>query len=207
MPKTTSPVAGRLRRPGWTDPRLLIGVVLIAIAVTLTVSAISRADVTEPYYAARATVVPGQRITLDDLVVVNVKVSSDEYVAAGADVSEVVAARVIESGELVPASALMEADRFEGRPVAVESSRPLSEDVRPGAVVDVWVTREGEDGTPQSELVGRGLTVASVGTDGGAFAASSSDVVYVVVDADEVGSFLAAMSGDGDVAVVAGVAS
>ena len=207
MANTNNPIVGRLRRPGWTDPRLLIGIMLIAVAVALTVSAISRADVTEPFYAARGTVVPGQQVTVDDLVIVNVKVAAGEYLGADTDLAGLVASRVIEPGELVPVSALVDADSFDGRPVAVESSRPLSDEVQPGAVVDVWVTREGIDSEHFSELVGSGLTVASVGSDGGAFAAAGAEVVYVVVDSDEVGDFLSALSGDGEVAVIAGAAS
>lgn len=206
MGSTTGPVAGRLRRPGWTDPRLLIGLVLIASAVALTAWTVARADHTMPYYAARDTLVPGQAIDAGDLVVVRVKVSADEYVASATDLDGLVATRVIEPGELVPASALSPSADVSTRPVAIEASRPLSEEVVPGAVVDVWVTTHA-DGAAESRLVAQGLVVSSVGDDGGAFAATAADVVYVVVDASEVGELLTALAGDGEVAVVAGGAA
>src|SRR5690242_3396447 len=48
-----APVAARLRRPGWRDPRLLSGVALVAGAVALGSWVVSSAQHTVPVYVAR----------------------------------------------------------------------------------------------------------------------------------------------------------
>ncbi|HZJ39418.1 MAG TPA: hypothetical protein VFD20_00510, partial [Demequina sp.] len=69
-----TPVAGRLRRPGWRDPRLLAGLLLIAVAVTAVAGIVRSADTTFPYYAAADTLTPGTVLTRDDVVVVRVRI-------------------------------------------------------------------------------------------------------------------------------------
>ncbi|HEX7589611.1 MAG TPA: hypothetical protein VF362_01375, partial [Demequinaceae bacterium] len=82
MNASPGPIAGRLKRPRWSDPRLLIGVALIAIAILGTASVVARADQTEPYYAARHTLTPGTVLELSDVVVIHVAVGSGIYVPA-----------------------------------------------------------------------------------------------------------------------------
>src|SRR3954452_20167145 len=61
-----APVAARLRRPGWRDPRLLVGVVMVAASVALGSWAVQSAQTTVPVYVARDALVPGQRLEPDD---------------------------------------------------------------------------------------------------------------------------------------------
>ena len=201
MAPITAPVAGRLRRPGWTDPRLLIGLLLVAIAAVGTVRVVSGADRTEPYFAARSTLTPGTILDESNVVVVRVRIG-DGYLAADdtAPWGSVVT-RTIGEGELVPLSAVTEGADFNLRPIAVSSALPLAEGIVPGAVVDVWLTREGFLG-PESALVAEGLVVDEVDRGSGAFASGASETVYVLVPSRDVGDFLAALADEGEVAVV-----
>lgn len=198
----TGPIAGRLTRPTWRDPRLLIGIALIAISVVSVASVVRSADVTMPHYAASAVLTPGTVLTEADVVVTNVRVSQGEYLTADADPPwGQVVTRVVGPGELVPARALAEAETFSARPVAVPSSLPLGEDIERGAVVDVWLTESAEDG-PESRLVGEALVVDQVDREGGAFSVGGTETVYVVVPVAQMADFLDAIATDGEISVV-----
>ena len=200
----SSPVAGRLRRPGWKDPRLLVGIFLIAVAIVGVSAIVQGADRTVAYYAADTTLTPGTVLGEDDLAVEHVRVAEGTYLAVDAEAEPwgQVVTRVIESGELVPASALSTPDTFDGRPVAVVTTSPVAGDVQTGARVDIWVTAPDQDGNPSSSLVGEQLVVADVVREEGAFATSRAPTVYVIVPSGQIQALLEALAVDGDVSVV-----
>jgi len=202
MANRSDAVAGTVRRPSWRDPRLLAGLVLIALAVAGVVMIVDRADTTTPFYAAAHDLAPGTVLTKDDLIVVNVRVGSGEYVPQTADVVGKVLDRTVGEGELVPVAALVAPDRFAARDIAVESAMPLAEGVGVGSLVDVWVTVQAETG-PQSTLVGSGLPVTDIREAASSLGSGGGQTVYVAVPLEDVGRVLDAVSADGDVAIVA----
>lgn len=202
MVTATGAVEGRVRRPSWRDPRLLVGLVLIALAVAAVVIAIDRADVTQPFVAAARDLAPGTVVAASDLVVVHVKVGGDAYVADAEDAIGTVVSRAVGEGELLPAAALVDADAYGARTIPVKTSLPLAEAVERGAVVDLWVTVD-HDAGPQSTLVGEALAVVDVKREGGGLAGSGAQTVYVAVPTDDVARVLEAVSTDGEIAVVA----
>ncbi|WP_062524757.1 SAF domain-containing protein [Demequina rhizosphaerae] len=190
-------VAARLRPPGWRDPRLVVGVLLIVIAVVGVAAALRAADRTTPVYAAADALAPGTVLDESNLLIAHVRVG-DGYLAAPADAPfGRVLTRAVGHGELVPASAVATREDFDGRPVAVIASAPVADGVEAGAVVDVWVTPE--DGS--STRVGEALAVAAVERDEGSFGLGG-ETVYVVVRGDEVGALLDALAAAAEVAVV-----
>lgn len=196
-----TPVAGRLRRPGWRDPRLLVGLLLIAVAVTAVAGIVRSADTTFPYYAAADTLTPGTVLTTDDVVVVRVRVPDGTYVAPGEEPWGQVVTRVVGNGELMPHAALATPAEFDGRPIAVRTSLPLADGVERGSVVDVYLTRTDAD-EPRTELVASSLVVESVDHDSGSFSAGSVETVYVVVPQRDIEQFLDALAAEGDISVV-----
>ncbi len=196
-----TPVAGRLRRPGWRDPRLLVGLLLIAVAVTAVTGIVRSADTTVPYYAAKDTLTPGTMLSQDDVVVVKVRIPDGRYVAPGQEPWGQVVTRVVGDGELVPHAALADPEDFSGRPIAVRTSLPLADGVERGAVVDVYLTRTDAE-EPQTELVASSLVVESVDHDSGSFSAGSVETVYVVVPQRDIAQFLDALAAKGDISVV-----
>lgn len=195
-----APVAGRLRRPGWRDPRLLIGVLLIAISVTAVTAVVRSADETSPYYAARGTLTPGSVVTRDDVQVVHVRLAGGDYVAAGEEPWGRVVTRVVGKGELLPSGALSAAGAFDARTIAVQTSLPLAEGVDAGSIVDVYLTSD--DDAPQTRVVARGLTVESVDHDAGSFSGATMETVYVVVPKAGVEELLDALAAGGGISVV-----
>ncbi|KQY24631.1 hypothetical protein ASD16_03690 [Cellulomonas sp. Root485] len=204
-----APVAARLRRPGWRDPRLLAGVAMVAASVLLGSWAVRTAQATVPVYVTRAALVPGDRVTAADLAVVDVRLGTvdlDHYLRADQPVAgDGVAVRAVGRGELVPASAVGSAADLDLRPVSVTLTRAPSSDVVPGALVDLWFTppapKEGTEPAEPDELAG-GLTVAEVSTPSGAFGASGGSAVQVLVPSSLLPVVLTALAAEGTVDVV-----
>src|SRR3954470_7422509 len=71
-----APVAARLRRPGWRDPRLLAGIAMVAASVVLGSWAVRSAQATVPVYVTRAALVPGDHVSVDGLAVVDVRLGT-----------------------------------------------------------------------------------------------------------------------------------
>ena len=202
MAKTSDAVVGRVRRPSWRDPRLLVGLVLIAVAVAAVVAIVQRSDTTEPFYAAAHDLAPGTVLSEGDLVVVHVRVSSGEYVPQPDAVVGRVLGRTVGEGELLPASALVDGDAYSARSIAVQTSMPLADGVGVGSSVDLWVTVS-DDAGPHSTLVGSGLAVTDVREAKSTLGGGGGQTVYVAVPLADVAKVLDAVSSDGEIAIVA----
>ncbi|WP_062463534.1 SAF domain-containing protein [Demequina soli] len=192
-------VAARLRPPSWRDPRLVVGLLLIAVAVAGVALTLRSADRTAPVYAAATTLAPGAVLDESNVVVAHVRVGEGYLEAPDAAPFGRVVTRAVGAGELIPATAVAAREDYDGRPVAVVATALIAAGVEAGATVDVWVTPEA--GAGGSTRVGEALPVAAVERDDGAFGAGGQ-TVYVVVPADAVGDLLDALAGAADVAVV-----
>lgn len=202
MTSAARPVSGRLARPSWRDPRLLVGLVLIAASVAGVVSLVRAGDRTEPFYAARADLPPGTALSPQDVVLVQVRVDQSEYVGAAQEISGAVLTRQVGEGELLPASALASEEDYSARPIAVTTTRPVSEGIARGSLVDVWLTVVDDAGQPSSTAIATAVAVDEVVTDDRAFAGAGAEIVYVNVPQDQLAAFLDALALDGEVSVV-----
>ncbi|MFS0704654.1 hypothetical protein AB6N23_09040 [Cellulomonas sp. 179-A 9B4 NHS] len=208
-----APTAVRLRRPGWRDPRLLVGLVLIAGSVALGSWAVGAAQRTVPVWVARDVLAPGDALDPDDLVLADVRLgaAADRYLRADADLPpDRVVLRTVDAGELVPVAAVGSADALAVRPVAVPLTGPASRGLVAGASVDVWWTPSGADAATADAApadaaprqLASALTVAEVSAPDGAFGTGGSRTVHVLVPTDDLPAVLAALAGDGVVDVV-----
>ncbi|WP_367188082.1 hypothetical protein [Cellulomonas sp. 73-92] len=205
-----APVAQRLRRPGWRDPRLLTGLALVAASVALGSWALRAAERTVPVFVVRETTVPGAAIDAAALTVADVRLGGVDlarYVRADAPLpAGAVALRVVEAGELLPASAIGSADALALRPVSVPVAGRLPEAVRSGARVDLWFSpkaRAADDAPGAPSQLAAALTVAEVDRPQGAFAAGGATTVHVLVPIEQLPDVLAALAANGRVDVVA----
>ncbi|MGW9629838.1 SAF domain-containing protein [Agromyces sp. NPDC055520] len=131
------------------DPRLIIGIVLIAGSTFGVWSLVSGLDDGVEVYVARDTLTPGTRIQADDLATESVRLggSRASYLAAGdVPADGLVVSRTIRAGELVPTAAVDEVDRTGLATVVVPSRGPLPADLAAGARVDVWAAKQVERG-------------------------------------------------------------
>ncbi|HUX70666.1 MAG TPA: SAF domain-containing protein [Cellulomonadaceae bacterium] len=210
------PVASRLRRPSWRDPRLMIGIGLVASSVALGSWLVSAAQATTGVYVARRTLVPGEAIGTDQLVVAQVRLDpaqAGRYVAADVGLPvDAVALRVVASGELVPRDALAATADVDVRPVPISLETEPAAGVVAGSLVDVWAVppqpsaQGATDGagarSSTPALLAERLTVAQVARPSGSFAVGGRTVVHVLVPIHALPGVLAALSSDGTMQVM-----
>jgi hypothetical protein len=203
------PVAARLRRPRWRDPRLLTGVVIVALSVAIGSWVVSSASRTVPVFVADGTLTPGEPVTADLLRVADVRLGAgtSRYLAADEPLpADLVALRVVDDGELVPLTAL--GAGADVRSVAVPVASGLSDRIRAGAVVDLWfvpdvpVTPGPVADAPEPSTLAQDVVVEQVDAEEGAIVVDGTVTLHVLVPTDSLPTVLAALSGAGTVAVV-----
>jgi len=131
------------------DPRLLIGLVLVAASVAGVVTIVSTADSSVQIYAALQPLSPGDRLEASDLVARSVRMDDDGalYLPVGAFPSGgFVVTRSVNAGELVPVSALGSGSGLRLTALVLDSTSTLPASVQPGSLVEVWAAKEIENG-------------------------------------------------------------
>lgn len=141
--------ATRSSGPGWRDPRLWIGVAIVAASVVLGARLVGAADDTVGVWAVAADMGAGDEVAAEDLVVQRVLFDDPGRLDAYFLVEDTLPAdlalrRGVGAGELLPRAAVgpvAETDALQ-LPVAVDTAQ-VPPSVGPGSVVDVYVTGAG----------------------------------------------------------------
>lgn len=208
------PVAVRSSGPGWRDPRLWVGVVLVAGSVLVGARVLAGADDMTQVWSASGDLVAGQVLTADDLVATSVRFAEttdhDRYLAVDQQLpSALTLTRPLAEGELVPAGALGESTSDDSVSLSIAvAPEHVPTDLERGSRVDVWVIGDRASGTrrgaPAAELVLDDIVVldAPVVTDAFASATSRQLVLAVPEAEDESLAVVLAASGDDRVRVV-----
>ena len=150
---TEVPQATRSRRPGWRNPRLLIGLALVAGSVLVGARLMAAADDTVTVWAVTADQPAGARLTGDDVEARRVRFADDRtaagYLPASQALPDGSLDRAVSAGELLPRSALTRGSEQDVVEVPVSlAADDLPATVRRGSVVDIWVAPEvGAGGT------------------------------------------------------------
>lgn len=205
MARMNSAPPSRKRR-AWIDPRFLIGVVLVAASVIGVVSIVSAADTTTSAYATRSAIAPGDRIDLDDLVSIDVRLgAADELYLLPGDVPEdgLLVARAVAAGELVPASAVGSAAGQRLASVVVSVTGPLPAAIEPGSSVDLWAAPKEESNSfgPPTTVV-TGATVVRIVESEAIVSGGEVTALEVLVPRGKVARVLAAIANGDALAVV-----
>ncbi len=197
MTDLPAPAASRLRRPSWTDARLLIGVLLVLASTALGSFAVAHAGDTVPVYAARGGLVAGQHLTSGDVHRVDVRLGDGDaaYLSAATELpADAYVLREVRGGELVPASAVGTRAEVGLQPVTLAVEATSAAALTGGSVVDVYVNRPDPAGVasvgatayagPDRVLEGVGVLRVS-GDEGvlGSGSATRAVQVYVPTDA------------------------
>jgi hypothetical protein len=139
-----APAAKRVQRAGWRDPRLWVGVAIVAVSVVAGARLLASADDTVPVWVAAGDLAAGAPVTSADLERHQVRFADggdlDGYYRATAPPPVGVLLRGIGEGELLPRTAVGPADQ-EGTvqvPLSVDPEQ-VPPSVGRGSVVDVYV--------------------------------------------------------------------
>lgn len=208
MPETPG---ARLRRPSWRDPRLGVGVLLVAASVGLGSWVVSQAGATVEAYIARDVLVAGEQVTPEDLDVVQVQVADlhQTYLTPEDDLdSDTVAVRMVGAGELVPAGAIGSAAQVDLRPVTIPTAATSAATLHRGTEVDIWVARPDTEAGGNAQLAPEelltGVHVAEVHEDTALFAGTNQVHVQVLVAGADLAGVLEALSSGAEVILVPG---
>lgn len=185
----STPLAGvpatRVRRAGWRDPRLWIGVVIVAVSVLAGARVLGSADDTVQVWAVAHDEAAGASLGPADLVARRVRFDDGNtgayYLVSDTLPSRIVLDRAVGGGELLPRAAVGSGPTLAQLPLAVDPAA-VPPQVGPGSTVDVYV-----DG---SSPVLTGVAVEDVTPAGGL---DGSTEVTVAVPPQQVSAYFAAL--------------
>lgn len=111
QPAKDIPTATRAQPAGWRDPRLWVGVAIVAASVVAGARILGAADDSVAVWATARDVAPGDTVSVDDLVSTSVRFGDstdlDRYLLTSAPLpDDLRLTRALGAGELVPAAAL-----------------------------------------------------------------------------------------------------
>lgn len=206
----TGVAARRLRRPGWRDWRLVVGLLLVVLSVAGGARLVAELDRTVPVYAATRPLLPGQEVAAEDLVPVQVRLG--EPLALYLDATQQVlpgtfALRGVAAGELVPATALGTAGQVTDKTVTVPVDPASTAALEVGSVVDLWVSRRDPAAVgsayQEPELLLAGAVVAGLPADSRALGIGvGRAAVQVVVPGGRVGAVIASVDQEAKLTLV-----
>jgi len=141
---SVTPAAIRAVKPGWRDPRLWIGVAIVAVSVLVGAKLIGGAEQSVPVWSVTKTMPPGP-LTSGDLVARKVRfvnaADADVYLSADQPLPEgTTLTRDLAAGELVPRSALGSNDTDQSTMTLSFSGAGVPAGLKRGDHVAVWVT-------------------------------------------------------------------
>jgi len=212
---TDVPAARRSSPPGWRDPRLWIGVAIVAASIVVGALVLGTSDETVPVWAAADTLGAGHVLTADDLAVRRVRFDDADattiYLRADRQLPADLRLRHdVAAGELLPRAAVERTASHDLRQVPIS----VAPDQVPGAVgvgdvVDVYLRPASRtactgtsvcDGLPVLD----GVTVADAPPADAAFGADGSRMLVLAMSPAEAERFfrLIATTDDASLTVV-----
>lgn len=198
-----APLTPRFRRPRWRDPRVLIGALLVLASLLGTWFLVRQAAHTTTVWAAAQPLVPGDVISADDLVPVDVRLPDGEQVYIPADTRIPDGSTVmsgVKPGELVPAGSLISPQSMAGRVMALSIADALPAAIGPGSRVDVWAAAD-EDGSKPHQIL-KAVNVIDVKRDDGGFAGDRGSRLEAFVPSESLSGVLGAIAAEERLAVV-----
>ena len=193
------------RKRFWFDPRLAIGLVLIAASVAGVLGIVSSADASVSVLAARDDLAPGDRIDEYDLIATGARLADSHLYLLPGDVPDagLVVTKAVAEGELVPASAVgsTAGTRFASVVVTVNGQLPGA--VETGATVDLWAARKGELSTfGAPAVIVSGATVVRVIEAEGLVTSGEATTLEVLVPRTRIARVLEAVANADALSVV-----
>lgn len=187
--------------PGWRDPRLWVGVAIVAASVVGGTRLFAAADDTVAVWASTAQHGAGDQIEVADLTEVRVRFAEGATMQGYYRVEEALPvdlqlSRGLEAGELLPRASIGSATDagLVQVPVAVEPEQ-VPGSVGAGAVVDIYlVTQLPEGGAPAAAGPAlAGVTVLEAPRPEDSFGTSGKRQLVLAVPEDAAAAFFALM--------------
>jgi len=188
------------------DPRLVIGVLLVAASVAGVVAIVSANDRSIEVYAAAEPLAPGDRVAVDGLSVRSVRLdaTADLYLTPGDVPPEgVLVSRSVNAGELVPVSAVGGADAARLAALVLQVEGALAASVVPGSVVEVWASAQSGGGEfAEPAVIVSGATVVRLVQTSTIVSGGEVTAIEVLVPRSKVGVVLQAVASEASMSIV-----
>lgn len=201
---TAAEAPRRRSRAFWGDARFFLGILLIVLSIAGVWLVVAATRQTVPVFSATRTIVPGEVVASGDLSVVDVALGSvgDAYLVPGTLRDGTVATRTIERGELVPTSAVGDADAARVTTLVLRSSVDVPSSVTAGTTVEVWAAPALEQGRFDApRILVPDATVVSVDEDDSMIGGGAA-ALEVVIPRSDVAAALAAIADQSALSVV-----
>ncbi|MDJ0321488.1 hypothetical protein [Pseudarthrobacter sp. PS3-L1] len=198
--------SARLKRPSWRDPRLVVGILLVLVSVAGVILLLRSADQTTEVFAAGGSIAVGQKLTVENLIVVNVKLGAVEthyFTVEGGVPENLVAIQRIAKNELIPRESLGRLDSLNRKPVSIDVADALPDQAVPGARVDVWVALpDDRNGFSEPELLLPSAEIAAITQGTSSLGAQRTVQVMILVPDEKMPALLGAQANKANIAVV-----
>lgn len=190
----------RWKAPGLRDPRLLIGVLLVALSITGVVATVRAMDTTVPLYVAAREIGAGEKLDATSVRVVNAKLDGEtlDYLGPGRGLpADGAAQRALRAGQLIAADDLAVKDPGDRRlmRITVEGQPPAG--VEAGGRADLYASRTdvgaASDASRAPSLVLEGAEVAKVAAVPAALGGSEATSVQLLVPSGKVADVVAVL--------------
>lgn len=147
-----------------TDPKFLIGVLLILSSIAFTTLLVAKAKGGAQYYELLRDIPAGQTLTNSDVRQVTARVDSDAYLPAGELLADAVTSRSLYQGELLPKQALLKEADEQRRQLVVKVSPRIPSTVKTGSSVELWVIpdKQRNSENENSLLLAEDVTVVAI---------------------------------------------
>lgn len=199
--------ASRVRRPGWKDPRLALGAVLVIASVAGTVYLVGELHQTSTVYVASTNITLGEKLTSENMNTQEVQLGNtlDYYLHTDGELgSDARANTFISAGELIPVTSITHSEMGSRRPINVDLPADLSSSITPGSFVDVWIaTRESTGNTyGVPEKLSSMVEVAARIESGGGLVGTHGTNLELLVEPNQLEPLLQALANESRIIVV-----
>lgn len=202
---SAAPPATRATSPGWRDPRLWVGVAIVAASVLAGARVLAGADDTVAVWVVGQDAAAGETLSADDLVTERVRFADADRLESYFTVDdtlpdELPLLRGLGAGELLPRAAVGETGEADTVEVSLAVAPLLvPRSVTAGSVVDVYLSDRAESGSARpAEPVLSEVGVVDAPATEETFAASGERQVVLAVPAEAVADLYGAMDALGD---------
>lgn len=145
--------SARLQRPGFKDPKLILGVLLILVSIVGVIAIVQLNNRTTQYYTAKNDIHIGDKISTDMLNPVDANMGSASKNYFSADEikdGDLIATRFINAGDIVSKSSASTETKEKRRLVTVSIDRGAATTLKAGGSVDVWAASRQSSNNGQS---------------------------------------------------------
>ncbi|MFW0108505.1 flagellar biosynthesis protein FlgA [Rothia sp. P7181] len=205
-PKAPKAFASRLQKPGFKDPKLLIGLFLILMSLTGVITVVNISNQTKPYWVTTREIYVGEEISEKDLKKVDVRLSeaSSHYLSTEDSGTPHIATQFIGAHQLIPKNSLGEVEQNDRKKTTIVLDSTIASGYKAGDLVDVWVSSKNETGNGYATPVRlmEQAEIARINSEDSVLGSTGKTALQLLVSEDVLSSILHATSNDSKISLV-----